>query len=206
DVGRGGGRGGVGRGGGHMRLEGRRVRAPGGPGARPHPETAGHLIQPRPDRRPPGYRTRLAGQEQEGGLENVLFVAASPEHAPGGPADQPAVPTDQLGERRLVPGGGERGQQLGVGPEQQTVTRAPKGGLERGAQRGGRHGPLPKQRPYPDDDAFTSIIMPRRPASGTENHPTRGRDQPAGGAAVGDPRARRSSQRSGSQSSTCSGV
>src|SRR5262249_20364432 len=45
-------------------------------------------------------------------------------------------------EGRLVPGGGEVCEQLGVGPARQVLARVRQGGLEDASQGGGRHGPL----------------------------------------------------------------
>src|SRR5262249_54300519 len=122
-------------------------------------EAASGLVEPRPDGRPPGTRRRLAGQEQEGGLEHVVGVGG-PRPAPGGPTDEGTVPADQFGERRFVAGRGERGQQCGVAAERQAEVGRPKGG----EPWGGRHGRLPT------GGRFTRI-MPVRPGWGPRNQP-----------------------------------
>ena len=109
-------------------------------------EAAGGLVEPRPDRRPPGSRSRLSGEEQEGGLEYVLGGVRVSDYSPGSPLDHSAVPTDHLGERRFVVYSGEGVQQLGVGCD--VVARVRQRRLEGGSQWKGRHPAV--QRPQQD--------------------------------------------------------
>ena len=104
---------GVGCRGGEVRSDRRKGTAGGG--TRLGREPAGGLVEPRPDRRPPGSRSRLLGEEQEGGLEYVFGGVRVSDYSPGGPLDHSAVPADHLGERRFVVYRGEGVQQLGVG-------------------------------------------------------------------------------------------
>ncbi len=93
-------------------------------------KAASRLIQPRPDRRSPGDHPRLLRQQQEGGLEDVLRRTAVNDRAERNAEDQPAMPVNQLRERRFVAGRGKRRQQLGVGSGLDAATRKGQGSIQ----------------------------------------------------------------------------
>jgi hypothetical protein len=60
-------------------------------------------------------RAGLSGQEEEGGLKDVIGGHRISEDPPGRAVDEPPVPADDFGKRRLVPPGREGGQQFRIG-------------------------------------------------------------------------------------------
>src|SRR5436305_209642 len=62
----------------------------------------------------PAGRARLAGQQQERGLEGIVGVRAAAEHAAADALHHRAVAADQFGERLLVAAAGKGGEQLAV--------------------------------------------------------------------------------------------
>src|SRR5262249_51862312 len=81
----------------------------------PRGDAAGNPVQPAAEGVPLPDRLRLAGEDEEGGLEHVLGVLLVPEDGPGGVEYDGPVPLDQRGERGLVPVGGEPVEQEAVG-------------------------------------------------------------------------------------------
>src|SRR5262249_8144328 len=73
----------------------------------------GDAVQPAAEQLAPPDGPRLAGQDEEGGLEGVLRVGSVGEHAAAGGEDHRPGPPDQGRERPLVAPGDEALQQPG---------------------------------------------------------------------------------------------
>jgi hypothetical protein len=70
------------------------------PGADSDP--AGYAIEPACNRRASADRTRLAGEDQERGLEGVVGIVGFPEHAPADTQHHRTMPSDQGCESGLT--------------------------------------------------------------------------------------------------------
>jgi len=78
-------------------------------------EAVGDLVQPGPDRFPPGQGAGLARQREKGRLENVLGIVRVVQDAFRGAVGHGTVPPDQFGKRCLVTARGKSLKQVPVG-------------------------------------------------------------------------------------------
>src|SRR5262245_25765342 len=81
----------------------------------PQRDAASNAVQPARKGVRVANRGGPAGEDEEGGLEDVLGVLVMPEDGPGGVEHDGPMPLDQRGERGLVPLGGESLEQDAVG-------------------------------------------------------------------------------------------